>query len=100
LKKKKKKQKKKEKREKLAKKKKRKALWITVVIHSAFGCGGTVISPHPLVICTRCHVRAMPQAYGMLVYCRGFVEKIKNIIWRKTAAIHNIFMKKTTKLNS
>jgi hypothetical protein len=42
----------------------------------------------------------MPQAYGMLVYCRGFVEKIKNIIWRKTAAIHNIFMKKTTKLNS
>jgi hypothetical protein len=33
------------------KKKKRKALWITVVIHSGFGCGGTMISPHPLVIC-------------------------------------------------
>jgi cytoskeletal protein RodZ len=26
------------------KKKKEKALWITVVIHSVFGCGGTVIS--------------------------------------------------------
>ena len=33
------------------KKKKRNALWITVVIHSAFRCGETVISPHPLVIC-------------------------------------------------
>ena len=32
------------------KKKKRKVLWITVVIHSAFGYGGTVISLHPLVI--------------------------------------------------
>jgi hypothetical protein len=30
------------------KKKKRKALWITVVIHSAFGCGGTVIPPYHL----------------------------------------------------
>jgi hypothetical protein len=28
-------------------------LWITIVIHSAFGCGGTVISPHPLVICIK-----------------------------------------------
>jgi hypothetical protein len=27
-------------------KKKRNALWITVVIHSAFACGETVISPH------------------------------------------------------
>ena len=33
------------------KKKKRNALWITVVIHSAFGCGETVISPHHLVVC-------------------------------------------------
>ena len=39
LKKKEKKQKKKEKREKLTKKKEEKALWITVVIHSAFGVG-------------------------------------------------------------
>jgi len=45
---------KKEKRKKLAKKKKkRKAMWITIVIHSAFGCGETVISPHPLVICIK-----------------------------------------------
>jgi len=36
--------------EKLAKKNKRKALWITVVIHSAFGCGGTVIPPFPHTI--------------------------------------------------
>jgi hypothetical protein len=43
---------KKEKREKLEQKKRGKALWITVVIHSAFGCWKTVISPHPLVICT------------------------------------------------
>jgi hypothetical protein len=43
---------KKKKREKLGEKKREeKALWITVVIHSAFGCGETVISPHPLVIC-------------------------------------------------
>ena len=33
------------------KKKKRKALWITVVIHSDFGCGGTVIPPHHLDVC-------------------------------------------------
>jgi hypothetical protein len=33
------------------KKKKRNALWITVVIHSAFGCGETVMSPHHLVVC-------------------------------------------------
>jgi len=31
------------------KKKKRNAQWITVVIHSVFGCGETVISPHHLV---------------------------------------------------
>jgi hypothetical protein len=54
--------KKKEKRGKLEKKWKntkknkkwkneRNALWITVVIYSAFRCGETVISPHPLVIC-------------------------------------------------
>jgi hypothetical protein len=28
-------------------KKKWNALWITVVIHIAFGCGETVVSPHP-----------------------------------------------------
>jgi predicted histidine transporter YuiF (NhaC family) len=27
------------------------ALWITVVIHSAFECGKTVISPYHLVVC-------------------------------------------------
>jgi len=42
----------KKKGEKLGEKKREeKARWITVVIHSAFGCGETVISPHPLVIC-------------------------------------------------
>jgi hypothetical protein len=42
----------KKKGEKLGEKKREeKALWITVVIHSAFGCGETVISLHPLVIC-------------------------------------------------
>jgi len=48
----KKKRKKKEKKEKLEKKKRRrrKALWITVVIHNGFGCGGTVIPPHHLDI--------------------------------------------------
>jgi hypothetical protein len=32
-------------------KRERKALWITIVIHSAFRCGEIVISPHPLVLC-------------------------------------------------
>jgi len=32
-------------------KKKWNALWIIVVIHVAFGCEETVVSPHPLVIC-------------------------------------------------
>ena len=32
-------------------KKKRNALWITVVIHSDFGCGGIVIPPHHLDVC-------------------------------------------------
>jgi len=49
---------------------------------------------------TRCHARAMPRACGMFVRCRGFVEKIKKIIWRKTVAIHNVFKEKTIKLNS
>jgi hypothetical protein len=43
--KKKKKNEKKRKKGKIRRKKKGKALWITVVIHSAFGCGETVISP-------------------------------------------------------
>ena len=41
---------KKKQKKKLGKKERGKALWITAVIHSAFGCGETVISPHPLVI--------------------------------------------------
>ena len=32
-------------------KRERKALWITIVIHSVFRCGETMISPHPLVLC-------------------------------------------------
>jgi len=32
-------------------KRERKEMWITIVIHSAFGYGETVISPHPLVLC-------------------------------------------------
>jgi hypothetical protein len=33
-----------------------------------------------------------------LVYCCGFVKKIKKkIIWRKTVAIHNVFKKKNYK---
>jgi hypothetical protein len=47
---------------------------------------------------TICHARTMQQACGMLVRCRGFVEK--KIIWRKTIVIHNVFKEKTTKLNS
>jgi nicotinamide riboside transporter PnuC len=44
------KQKKTKKRERESlKKKKRNAQWITVVIHSVFGCGEIVISPHHLV---------------------------------------------------
>jgi hypothetical protein len=43
---------KKEEEEKV-KKRERNAPWITVVIHSAFGCEETVISPHLLVICMR-----------------------------------------------
>jgi len=42
------------KREKVKKKnvkKKRNAMWITVVIHNAFGCAETVISPHHLIVC-------------------------------------------------
>jgi uncharacterized membrane protein len=33
------------------KKEERNARWITVVIHSAFGCRETMISPHLLVLC-------------------------------------------------
>jgi hypothetical protein len=44
-------------------KKRRKALWITVVIHSAFGCGGTMIPQHHLDVCTRWHACALPRAY-------------------------------------
>jgi hypothetical protein len=35
-------------------KKKRSGLWITVVIHSAFECGETVISSHHLDVCIMC----------------------------------------------
>jgi hypothetical protein len=38
-------------KERKSEKKERNALWITVVIHSAFGCGETMISPHLLVLC-------------------------------------------------
>jgi len=38
------------KNEKIPKKKKEKTLWITVVIHSDLGVGGTVIPPHHLNI--------------------------------------------------
>jgi hypothetical protein len=44
-----KKRKKKEKRKNLEKKRKRKTLWITVIIHRVFVCGGTVNPPHGLV---------------------------------------------------
>ena len=40
--------------EKYKKERKKNALWITVVIHSAFGCGGTVIPPHHLDVCIMC----------------------------------------------
>ena len=58
---------------KKVKKKKRNALWITVVIHSAFGSGETVISPHPLVIC---------------------INVYRKIMWENTAEIHSILKKK------
>jgi len=55
----KKKKKKTKKKEKLKKNtkyknKKRNALWITVVIHGAFGCGETMIPPHHLDVCIMC----------------------------------------------
>jgi hypothetical protein len=56
-----KKKKNKKKREKLAKKKKEKTLWITVVIHSDLGVGGTVIPPHHLEYCTSYMTSAMPR---------------------------------------
>jgi hypothetical protein len=60
-------------KKKSKKKKKRNALWITVVIHSAFGSGETVISPHPLVIC---------------------INVYRKIMWENTAEIHSILKKK------
>jgi hypothetical protein len=39
---------------KYKKKRRRNALWITVVIHSAFGCGETMIPPHHLDVCIMC----------------------------------------------
>ena len=55
---------------KKVKKKKWNALWITVVIHSAFGCGETMISLH--------------------VY--------RKFIWKNTAEIHSILKKKNYKV--
>ena len=66
------------KKRKSKKKRKRNALWITVVIHSAFGCGGTMISPHPLVIC---------------------INVYRKIMWKNTAEIHSILKKKLQSRN-
>jgi hypothetical protein len=55
------------------KKKKRNALRITVVIHNAFGCGETMISPHAFVIC---------------------INFYRKIMWENTAEIHSILKKK------
>jgi hypothetical protein len=54
---------------KKSEKKKRNALWISVVIHSAFGCGETMISPHPLVI-----------RDGMPARCRGLIKQMYLIV--------------------
>ena len=58
-----------EKIQKKSEKKKRNALWISVVIHSAFGCGETMISPHPLVI-----------QDGMPARCRGLIKQMYLIV--------------------
>jgi hypothetical protein len=39
---------------KYKKRRRRNALWITVVIHSAFGCGETMIPSHHLDVCIMC----------------------------------------------
>jgi len=72
-------EKKKKKRESWKKKmqeKKRNAQRITVVIHNAFGCGETMISPHPLVIC---------------------INLYRKIMWENTAEIHSNLKKKIIK---
>jgi hypothetical protein len=61
---------------KKCKKKKRNAQRITVVIHNAFGCGETMISPHPLVIC---------------------INLYRKIMWENTAEIHSNLKKKIIK---
>jgi len=45
----------------VSKKKKEKTLWITVVIHSDLGVGGTVIPSHHLEYCTSYMTSAMPR---------------------------------------
>jgi len=53
---------------KKVKKKRRKASWITIVIHSAIGCRETIVSPYPLVLCTRWHDRALSRAYKTNIF--------------------------------
>jgi len=57
----------------MQKKKKRNALRITIVIYNAFGCGETMISPHPLVIC---------------------INLYRKLMWENTAEIHSILKEK------
>jgi hypothetical protein len=41
----------------------------------------------------------LPRAYSMFMRCHGLMQKtLKQIIWRKTIAIYNVFKKKTTKI--
>jgi hypothetical protein len=51
-------------------------MWITVIINSAFGCGGTMIPPHHLEVCII------------------LKKKIRKTMWENTAAMHNILKKK------
>jgi hypothetical protein len=51
-------------------------LWITIVIHSAFGCGGTVISPHPLVICIKKREKRKNRKVEKKVILKKKMEKL------------------------
>jgi hypothetical protein len=67
-------EKKTKKRGKVSKKKKRKKHYGLLLIHSAFGFGETVISPHPLVICIITNYKGF--------FLSVFEKKFKKIIFK------------------
>jgi hypothetical protein len=47
-----------------------------------------------IYIYTRCHVHAMSRACGMLMHCRGFVEKIIKKLYEKKLLQSIMFLRK------